>query len=121
MGLVVANERLVQEVIALLVAVAVEGLLLRLILNRRVQRVDDSRNERTGNVADAEADDVSLRVGCGILADFARDGGEQIALLEIVIIGVDLHYFLLLFRDAATNALNRGCARFGRDLNSGWN
>ena len=91
MGLVVADQRLVQEAVALLIAVAVEGLLLGLILNRRVQRVDDSRNERTGNVADAEADDVSLRVGCGILADLARDGGEQIALLEIVVVLVSLH------------------------------
>ena len=70
MGLVVADERLVQEVIALLVAVAVEGLLLRLILNRRVQRVDDSRNERTGNVADAEADDIGFRMRFGIRFNF---------------------------------------------------
>ena len=121
MGLVVADECFVQKIVALLVAVAVESLLLGLVFNRRVQCVDDRRNERTGNVADAEADDVRFRMRRGILADLARDGGEQIALLEIVIIGVDLHYFLLLFRDAATNALNRGCARFGRDLNSGWN
>ena len=88
MGLVVADECFVQEIVALLVAVAVEGLLLGLVFNRRVQCVDDRRNERTGNVADAEADDVRFRMRRGILADLACDGGEQIALLQIVVIGV---------------------------------
>ena len=91
MGLVVADQCFVQEAVALLIAVAVEGLLLRLILNRLVQRVDDCRNERTGNVADAETDDVRFRMRRGILADLACDGGEQIALLEIVVVLVSLH------------------------------
>lgn len=43
MGLVVADQRLVQEAVALLIAVAVEGLLLGLILNGCVQCVDNSR------------------------------------------------------------------------------
>ena len=84
MGLVVADQRLVQEAVALLIAVAVEGLLLGLILNGCVQCVDNSRYQRTGYVADAQTDDISLRVCLGILAHLAGDGGEQIALLEIV-------------------------------------
>ena len=91
MGLVVADQRIVQEAVALLVAVAVEGLLLGLILDRRVQRVDDRGHERAGHVADAQTDDVRLRVCGGILAHLAGDGGEQIALLEIVVILIDLH------------------------------
>ncbi len=106
--MLVADERLVQEVIALLVAVAVEGLLLRLILNRRVQRVDDSRNERRVTSPMPRR----MMSASGWDAEYSRTlramVEKQIALLEIVIIGVDLHYFLLLFRDAATNALNRG-------------
>ena len=62
MGLVVADQRLVQEAVALLIAVAVEGLLLGLILNGCVQCVDNSRYQRTGYVADAQTDDISLRM-----------------------------------------------------------
>ena len=61
-GLVVADQRLVQEAVALLIAVAVEGLLLGLILNGCVQCVDNSRYQRTGYVTDAQTDDISLRM-----------------------------------------------------------
>ena len=89
--LIVADQRLVQEAIALLVAIAMEGLLLSLILNRRVQRVDDCRHERTGHVANTQADDVRVRVRRRILVYLAGNGGEQIALLEVVIVLIDLH------------------------------
>ena len=91
MGLIVADERFVQEAIALLVAVTVEGFLLCLILDRRVQRVDDGRHERTGDVADAQTDDVRFRVSGGIFVYLACDRGKQIALLQIVIVLIDLH------------------------------
>ena len=91
MGLVVADQRLVQEAVALLIAVAVEGLLLGLIFNGCVQCVDNSRYQRTGYVADAKTDDISLRMCFGVLTHLACDGGEQIALLEIVVVLVSLH------------------------------
>ena len=90
-GLVVADQCLVQKAVALLIAVAVERFLLGLILNGCVQRIDNSRYQRTGYVADAQTDNVRLRVRLGILAHLAGDGGEQIALLEIVVVLVSLH------------------------------
>ena len=91
MGLVVADQRLVQETVALLVAVAVEGLLPGLILYCRVQCVDNRGYERTGHVADAQTDDIRLRVRSGIFTYLAGNSREQIALLEVVVVLIDLH------------------------------
>ena len=58
---VVLADRLDQEVVALLGAVAVERLALAHLVDRGVHRLDDRGRERLGDVADAEAD--HLRVG----------------------------------------------------------
>ena len=107
-----------------------------------VHGFDDGRNERLGNIADAHADDVVIRMRLRIGGDFLCDGQKQIAFLKVCVVLVEFHagffpsfytwtffifitvsyaFFSLLLSDAPTKPRNNGCALFGRDLNSGWN
>ena len=121
MGSVVGLDGLLEEVVALLRTVAVEAFLGAHLIDRLVHGLDDSRCKRQGDIADAQADHLLIRICLLEFTLFACNGGEQVAVLQVLIILVNVHSLLLLFMAAAINALNSGCARFGRDLNSGWN
>ncbi len=58
---IVRADRLDEEVVALLGAIAAEGLAHAHLVDGRVHRFDDRRRERFGDIADAEPD--HLRIG----------------------------------------------------------
>lgn len=77
-----------QEGVALLRAVAVERLSLGLIVDGLVHGLDADLRQRLRDIADAETDDVGIRVRFLIGGDAAGDFGEEIAAgqLQIVIV-----------------------------------
>ena len=85
---VVLDDGFRQERVALLRAVAVERLSLRLIVDRLVHGLDADLRQRLRDIADAEADDVGIRVRFLVGGDTARDLREEIAArqLQIVIV-----------------------------------
>ena len=85
---VVLDDGFRQERVALLWAVAVERLSLRLIVDRLVHGLDADLRQRLRDIADAEADDVGIRVRFLVGSDTARNLREEIAArqLQIVII-----------------------------------
>jgi hypothetical protein len=88
----VRADRLDQEVVALLRAVAAERLAPRHLVDRRVHRLDDRRREWLGDVADAEPDDVGVGVRGLVGADAAPDLGEQIACGQLGVMLVDARH-----------------------------
>ena len=81
-----------QEIVTLLGAVAVEGLGLRHVLDGGVHGLDDGRDERTRDVADAHLDELRLGMRLGIRGGTAGDLGEQIAAGKFLVIRVDLSH-----------------------------
>jgi hypothetical protein len=85
----VLGDQLGEELVAGLGAVAAERLAAGHLVHRRVQRRDDRRRQRLGDVADPQADDA----GVGMLRlerlDPRGDIGEEIAALELEIVVVD--------------------------------
>ena len=118
---VIARDRVAQELVALRVgAVTAEGFRPAHFRNRFESGFHDAGRERTGYVADAQLYDVGVRVRRGILLHAVGYFHEQIAVLNLIVIGIDFHFLLSLrLSAAATKALNMGCGRCGRDLNSG--
>jgi hypothetical protein len=54
-----------------------------------VQRPDDGGGQRPRDVADAEADDLGLRVRLGERLDTLADVGEEIAGLQLEVVVID--------------------------------
>ena len=90
---IILLHRLLEEVITLLGAVAVQRFLTALIVYSIVQRTDDRGCMRTGHVTDAQTDDVSLRVCLLERRYLVCDGGKQVALGQVFIVSVNLHGF----------------------------
>ena len=81
-----------QEIVALLRAIAVEGLGLGHVLDGGVHRLDDCRGQRARDVADAHLDELRLGMRLGVRGGTAGDLGEQIAAGEFLVIRVDLSH-----------------------------
>lgn len=67
---VAVDDSLTEEVIALFRTVAAEGFGFAHFVDGLVHGVDDSRGQGTGDVADAEADDIRFRMCFGISFNF---------------------------------------------------
>jgi len=101
LGLQADAERLVgfldngvdQPVIPLLRAVAGEVGGGAEVVDGVVERLQHGRGQRAGDVADAEADHLGVRVGGGEFPHAAADLGEEVAGFEFQVVIVDLcHY-----------------------------
>ena len=64
----------------------------RLVVHRPVERGDDRRRERLGDVADAEADDLRLGVGGLVGGDSVGDLREKVGGLDLRIVLVDVQH-----------------------------
>ena len=83
-----------QKIVALLGTVAAKGLLARHLVGAGLERVYDGRRQRQHHVADAQPDDASLWVGRRIGPHPFSDLGEQVASLQLLIVGIDLGHRL---------------------------
>ena len=98
MGCVILADGLPQELIALLTGnIAVEGFLMALFLHRSVHGVHHRAGQRQRHVADAQTDDVPVRVGGLVGGDLVGDGAKEIALVQFGIMFVELHGFPPVF------------------------
>ena len=75
---VAVDDSLTEEVIALFRTVAAEGFGFAHFVDGLVHGVDDSRGQGTGDVADAEADDIRFRMCFGISFNFFCNGCKKI-------------------------------------------
>ena len=91
MGGVVALQGFFQEIVTLFRAVAVEGFRFGHIVHCGVKGVDHRRSQGTGYVADAQTDDLFVRIGGGVFIDLVGNGGKQIAVCYLQKMTVDLH------------------------------
>ena len=91
-AVVVLEDRLQQEVVALVGRVAAEALRRPHLVDGLAQRLDHRRHQRQRHVADPEPDD--LRAGFLLLerAHAAADLGEQVAGLELAVALVDARH-----------------------------
>ena len=79
---------LAQERVALLRTVSVEVLARRLVVDSLVHRLNDGVAERLGDVSDAEADDLRVRIRRLVRGHAVRDFGEQVAGLYLRVVFV---------------------------------
>ena len=75
--------------------ISVERFLRCHVIDTFMQGFDHDRRQRPRYVSDAHADDAFLRMRRGIGRYLTIDIGEQIALLQILIMCIDLHKLLL--------------------------
>ena len=94
---IVCLDGILQEVIALLWAIAAEALLMAQLIDSGMHRVDGSLRQRQGDIADAHADNRCIRMRCGIVRNLLRDGRKQIALCNIRKIMIHFHRLYLSF------------------------
>jgi hypothetical protein len=78
----VPGDQLGEEVVARLGTIAAERLRPRHLIDGGVQRLHDRRRQRLGRIADAEADELGLRVRRLELLHPPRDLAEEITALE---------------------------------------
>ena len=102
-GEIVLGDGVAQKGVALLGAVAVEGLGSGEVVYGGVHGGDDGRGERAGDVADAHLDEarfgVRLLVGGGAAGDFR----EQVAAGQLLVVAIDAGHgasFMVRFSDA---------------------
>ncbi len=86
---VVLYDSLSKPQVSLLGPIAVEGLLLSHVVDSLVHGLDDGRAERLRHVADAEADDLGLRMGGLEGIHFLGYVSEEIVLLQLQEMFVD--------------------------------
>ena len=107
-----------QEIVALLRAVAMEGLGASHVVDGGVHRLDDGRCERARHVADAHLDELRLGVRLGICGRATGDLGEEIAAREFLIVRIDLSHesapcrFVSCMRRMPHRAGPTSCPRF---------
>ena len=77
-----------QEVIALLRAIATEGFLHAHLSNSLAHCFYNAGSQGTGHVADAQANDFFVRMSGCISANLVRNISEKIGFLEITIVFV---------------------------------
>ena len=94
---VVLGNGLPQEVVALLRAVAVEPLGGGHLVHRPVHGGGDGGGQRPGHVADAQPDQLPVRVGLAVGGHPPGDLGKQIAAGQLVVIGIDVCHGALSF------------------------
>ena len=92
---VVLCNGMAQELVALLRAVALEGLLAGHLVHRFMHGGDDRRDKRQGDVADTHFDELCLRVLRSVGGGAPGDLGEQVAAGQLLIIGVDFSQWYL--------------------------
>ena len=86
-----------QEFIALLAGdIAVERLFLALLLNGFQHGVGHAFGQRQRYVANAQADDILIRVGFLVSSNLVRNGAEKIAFVQLGIMLVQFHLSLPL-------------------------
>ncbi len=83
---VVVDDRLPEEIVALLGAVAAECRANTQLVGRLVDGGDHGGRERLGDIADPHADNLGGRVLAGELADAARDLRKQISRFEFAVV-----------------------------------
>ena len=91
MARVIPADSVAQELIALLAGnIAVERTLVALLLNGLVHGL--RHGWRQGDVADAQTDDVCLGMGLLVVGYLVGNGAEQIALVQLGVMRIQLHY-----------------------------
>ena len=83
-GGVVFLDSVLEEIVALLRAIAAEGFLYAHLAERLLHGINDSRSQRQCDVADAQADDRGARVLLAVLGNLAVDIGEQVAVRDVL-------------------------------------
>ena len=92
-GVVIAD-RLAQEAVALLAGdVAVEGFFMCLLLDSVVHSPRHRGRQRQGDIADAQTDDVGVRVRLLVIGDLMGNGAEKIAFVQLCIMRIEMHDF----------------------------
>ena len=108
---VVLRDGLAEEVITLLGTVAAERLARGLVVHGAVHRGDHGGREGLGDVADAEADHLRLRVRVLVGLDAVGDFGEQVRSLYLQVVFIDANHLCgLLSLVAARSIANFPCA-----------
>ena len=88
-GVVVGGNGFAEEGVALLGAVALEGGAVGEFVGAALERIDADLRQGLGYVADAEADDGLVRMGCGVGRHALGDIGKQVAGFEFQVVLVD--------------------------------
>ena len=92
MARVIPADSVAQELIALLAGnIAVERTLVALLLNGLVHGLRHGCRQRQGD-ADAQTDDVCLGMGLLVVGYLVGNGAEQIALVQLGVMRIQLHY-----------------------------
>ena len=93
MARVIPADSVAQKLIALLAGnIAVERTLVALLLNGLVHGLRHGCRQRQGDVADAQTDDVCLGMGLLVVGYLVGNGAEQIALVQLGVMRIQLHY-----------------------------
>ena len=79
---VTVDDGLAQEIVALFRTVAAEGFCFAHFVDGFMHGVDDGRGEGTRDVADAEADDIGIRVCFGVSVNFLGNRCKEIVARE---------------------------------------
>ena len=90
--IVVLADRLDEEVVTLLRAVAAKRLALAHLVDGRVHRVDDRGCERLGDISDAEADDLRIGMRRRVGTHATTDLGEQVTRRQLGVVLVDARH-----------------------------
>ena len=113
-SLVVAADAFTEEIVAAILAVALECLLDSHLGDRLVHSLDNGGAERQGDVADTHFYDFSLGVRARILCSARGNLGKQVAFLYFSVVGIDFHtkFSFHIFRDysatSPSNAISAG-------------
>ena len=99
---VVLDDSLTQPEIALLRTVAVECFLMSHVVDSLVHSLDDCRTKRLGHIADAETDDISLRMCCLEGIHLLCYVGEEVVLLQLEEVFVNKCHIFLFFKPTST-------------------
>ena len=92
-ALVVAGDSLAGKVVALVLGIALEGLFDAQLVGALLERFDDDRRQRQGDVADTELDDLFIGVRLDVGVGAGGDLRKEIAGHQIIVIVIDFHSF----------------------------
>ena len=76
--IIAVNDGLTEKIVTLFRTIAAEGFGLAHFIDGFMHRFDDGRGQRTGDVANAETDDVRIGMGLGIGGNFFGNGSKEI-------------------------------------------
>ena len=95
--------------------VAVEAFLRAHLGNGFLQGADHSGSKRTGNIADAEADDPGLGMFIFIGSDFVGDVCEKVTLLQLEIVLIDRNHEDILMLEGGDRRREKAGGKGTRD------